>query len=98
MVKKLVKPYYTVVFVSKLKEPTEGYSIAANKMMEMASSQPGFLGADSVRDDYGLGITVSYWKDLDSIHSWKENKEHMLVQEKSGQWYENYSIHIGLVN
>lgn len=28
-----------------------------------------------------LGITVSYWKDLDSISKWKEHSEHVLAQK-----------------
>jgi hypothetical protein len=34
---------------------------AADRMAELASEQPGYLGVDSVRDANGVGITVSYW-------------------------------------
>ena len=64
-------PYYAVIFSNHLKEFDEGYSKMAERMLELASEQPGFLGVESVRD--GLGITVSYWKDLDSIKKWKTN-------------------------
>ena len=31
-------------------------------MVELAATQPGFLGIDSTRGDDGFGITVSYWR------------------------------------
>ncbi len=64
-------PYYAVIFTSIRTEGDNGYSAMANKMVELASQQPGFLGLESARED--VGITVSYWKDLDSIKKWKNN-------------------------
>ena len=65
-------------------------------MVELAAEQPGFLGVESVRKD--LGITVSYWADLESISRWKQNAEHRLAQ-KSGmnKWYSSYKTRIALV-
>jgi len=37
----------------------------ADKMIELAKSQSGFLGVESARER--LGITVSYWQYLESI-------------------------------
>jgi heme-degrading monooxygenase HmoA len=52
-----------------------GYGAMAEKMLALASQQPGFLGAESVRDAIGVGITVSYWESLDAIKNWKRNEE-----------------------
>lgn len=70
----------------------------AKRMVELASEQPGFLGVDSVRGAEGLGITVSYWKDLESIGKWRQNSEHLDAQ-KGGheQWYANFTVRIALV-
>lgn len=86
-------PYYAVIFTSVLKKTHEGYSEMADKMEELAKLQPGYLGFESAREK--LGISISYWKDLESIRSWKENTEHLLAQ-KSGRenWYEQYHIRI----
>ena len=46
----------------------------ANRMVELAEQQPGFLGVESARVD--VGITVSYWADLESIKHWKVNADH----------------------
>ena len=87
-------PYYAVIFTSTrtpLDEP--GYKAMADKMMELARSQPGFLGVEHARET--LGITVSYWESLASIAAWKAHSEHLLAQEGGRQnWYESYRIRI----
>ncbi len=50
-------PYYAVIFCSHRKEGDNGYRDMADRMVELAIRQPGFLGMESVRTD--LGITVS---------------------------------------
>jgi len=61
-------PYYSVIFTSKLSEDNTGYTQMAHQMLELASQQEGFLGADSARENH-MGITVSYWKDETSCKS-----------------------------
>ena len=62
-------PYYAVIFTSLRTEGDQGYGATAERMVELAAQQPGFLGVESARE--GLGITVSYWADLASIAAWK---------------------------
>jgi heme-degrading monooxygenase HmoA len=89
-------PYYAVIFSSQQTEDDEGYAETAARMIELASEQPGFLGVESVRED--LGITVSYWADLESIRQWKRNAEHRLAQKSGMQkWYSCYKTRIALV-
>jgi len=65
-------------------------------MESLAQEQPGYLGIESARD--GLGITVSYWKDLDSIKQWKNNVEHIQAQaEGKSRWYTQYNVRIAKV-
>jgi len=64
-------PYYAVIFTSHRTESDNGYGKMAGKMVELASKQPGFIGVESARED--VGITVSYWSDLESIKNWKAN-------------------------
>ncbi|MEK0361598.1 hypothetical protein V6943_04235 [Pseudomonas sp. CBC3] len=59
-------PYYAVVFTSLRAEGDRGYGAMAGRMLELAAMQPGFLGVESARD--GVGITVSYWANLEAIH------------------------------
>ena len=55
-------PYYAVIFTSQRTEGDDGYEAMAHAMFELALQQPGCLGAESVRDAGGLGITVAYFR------------------------------------
>ncbi|WP_347331665.1 antibiotic biosynthesis monooxygenase family protein [Marinimicrobium locisalis] len=86
-------PYYAVIFTSRRAEGDHGYEEMAARMVELASAQPGFLGIESAREK--IGITVSYWADLDSIRAWKENAEHQEAQRMGReQWYESFRVRI----
>jgi heme-degrading monooxygenase HmoA len=86
-------PYYAVIFTSLRTAGDQDYATMAARMEELAMQQSGYLGHESARD--GLGITVSYWKDLDSIRHWKNNEEHLLAQQKGrSTWYSSYKIRI----
>lgn len=89
-------PYYAVIFTSERTEGDNGYGEMATKMVELASEQEGFLGIESARD--GLGITVSYWRDLSSIAKWKANTDHLVAQRKGrSDWYTAFKTRIAKV-
>ncbi len=88
--------YYAVIFTSKRTSIDDGYIEMANKMVELAKLQDGFLGIESARED--IGITVSYWKTLEAIKNWKQNLDHLDAQLLGKQkWYENYTVRIAQV-
>lgn len=58
-------PYYAVIFTTILNSKLEGYYEMAEKMEKLAKTQEGFLGIESARKE--IGITVSYWKNLEAI-------------------------------
>ncbi|MDR7240565.1 antibiotic biosynthesis monooxygenase family protein [Neobacillus drentensis] len=90
-------PYYAVIFSSQRTEGNNGYGEMADKMVELASKQKGFLGVESARDDV-LGITVSYWDSLESIKNWKENAAHIVAQEKGKSiWYQGFALRVSKV-
>lgn len=89
-------PYYAVIFTSVKTENEEGYARMADKMLELVKKQPGFLGVESAREI--LGITVSFWKDLESIKKWKDNLEHTKARKMGRDtWYENFKVRIAKV-
>ena len=89
-------PYYAVIFSSLHSDDTDGYAEAAERMTELAASMPGFLGIESARE--GLGITVCYWRDLDSIRNWKQQLEHLEAQRNGRErWYRHYRTRIARV-
>lgn len=88
-------PYFAVIFTSLRKPGDGGYSVMAERMLELAAQQPGYLGVESVRDANGVGITVSYWSSLDAIRDWKVVSEHRAAQELGrSQWYEAYRVRV----
>lgn len=90
--------YYAVIFTSLRSDAEQGYGAMADRMMQLASQQPGFLGAESVRDASGLGITVSYWTDEKAIAAWREHSEHQMAQEAGRRvWYADYCLRVARV-
>lgn len=86
-------PYYAVIFTSERTDGDNGYAEMAEEMVKLASTQPGFLGIESVRD--GLGITVSYWESLEAIQNWKQNERHLIAQRRGkSDWYLRYKTRI----
>jgi heme-degrading monooxygenase HmoA len=89
-------PYYAVIFSSLSTGVSAAYAETAARMIELAAQQPGFLGVESAREE--LGITISYWSDLDSIQRWKRNAEHLEAQKMGREkWYSNYKTRIARV-
>ncbi len=89
-------PYYAVIFTSHRTDGDNGYGEVADKMVDLASKQPGFLGVESARED--VGITVSYWTDLESIKAWKQNADHTLAQKRGKEvWYKEFKTRISRV-
>ena len=91
-----VPPYYAVIFTSLRTPGDAGYAAMAERMVDLAQQQSGFLGMESARED--VGITVSYWTDLDSIRAWKANTEHQQAQALGhAQWYTSFTVRIAKV-
>jgi heme-degrading monooxygenase HmoA len=89
-------PYYAVLFSSvRSAEDAPGYAKMAERMLELAARQPGFLGVESVRGEGGEGITVSYWESIEAIRRWGEQAEHRLAQAGGrARWYEAFRLRV----
>jgi heme-degrading monooxygenase HmoA len=91
-------PYYAVIFTSKRTSVDDGYDATAERMVELAALQPGFLGFESARGANGLGITVSYWASLEAIANWRNHAEHRIAQITGRQkWYEHFETRVSRV-
>lgn len=89
-------PYYAVIFTSTRREGDHGYASTSDRMITLAMQQKGFLGVEHARES--LGITVSYWKDLESIKAWRDHAEHTLARNKGRQeWYRAFKVRIARV-
>jgi len=47
-------PYYAVIFTSTRTDGDNDYSLAADRMLELAKQQQGFLGVESARNEVGI--------------------------------------------
>ena len=89
-------PYYAVIFSSLRTEGDNGYGEMVERMMALASQQPGYLGVESARE--GIGITVSYWRSLEEIAAWKRVLDHLEAQRRGrADWYKAYRTRIAKV-
>ena len=89
-------PYFAVIFTSQRNGDDEaGYAAAAERMLELAAQQPGFLGVESVRGADGFGVTISYWESEAAIAAWKRHAEHLVAQrEGRARFYERYALRV----
>lgn len=89
-------PYTAVIFTSLRTAGDQGYAVMAARMDELASSQPGYLGIESAREQ--LGITVSYWTDDSAARRWKQVAEHLIAQRRGRDvWYRDYRVRVATV-
>ena len=85
--------YYAVIFTSITGDDLSDYQEWSDKMIELAKSIPGFISVESARST--IGITVSYWKDLESISNFKRLADHRYAQQRGrDQWYQNYRVRV----
>ena len=91
-------PYYAVIFANQRTPGDDGYGATADRMVELAAGQPGFLGVESSRGADGFGITVSYWRDEAAILGWRKHAEHTLARERGrNEWYQHFELRVAKV-
>lgn len=90
-------PYYAVMFSTTRDEADDGYGAMAEKIEALAKEQPGYLGIESARDS-ALGITISYWRDEESIAAWKANVDHAAARDLGRErFYTSYVLRVAKV-
>lgn len=91
-------PYYAVIFSSQRTTGDGGYAAMAERMLELAARQPGFLGAESARGDDGFGMTVSYWASEADIAAWRDDLAHQAARATGrAEWYAQYELRVARV-
>ncbi|MBT3305787.1 MAG: antibiotic biosynthesis monooxygenase [Alphaproteobacteria bacterium] len=93
-------PYYAVIFASRRTDQDEaGYNEAATAMSASAAQQDGYLGMDTTaRDEDGMAMTVSYWREEQSIQNWKQQADHTVVRKLGREkWYRSYTLRVAKV-
>jgi heme-degrading monooxygenase HmoA len=91
-------PAWAVIFISQRTAEDQGYAAATERMRELGTSQPGFLGIESARTADGKGITVVFYDSEESASAWGRNPEHRQVQSRGrDMWYTRYAIYYARV-
>jgi heme-degrading monooxygenase HmoA len=86
-------PYYAVIFTSTRTDGDNGYEGMAQAMFDLATTQPGFFGFESARQE--IGITVSYWDSAESISAWQRNSSHLVAQQRGrAEWYQTFKVRV----
>ncbi|MCB9446864.1 MAG: antibiotic biosynthesis monooxygenase [Flavobacteriales bacterium] len=86
-------PYYAVIFTSLRTDVDTDYAATNDHLLELAGEIDGFLGMEAARD--GLGIAVSYWRDLEAIDKWRKHMDHGVAKQRGRtEWYTHYKIRI----
>lgn len=90
-------PYYAVIFSSRHSgAAVSEYAAVAELMLKLAAEQPGYLGVETAHGE--IGITVSYWRDEDSIRAWRQHLEHTVARERGrSEWYSEYALRVARV-
>tara|TARA_R110001583_G_scaffold178786_2_gene334941 strand:- start:164751 stop:165122 length:372 start_codon:yes stop_codon:yes gene_type:complete len=93
-------PYYAVIFSSIRTDcDSAAYGAKAAEMSRLAAQQDGYLGEDSTeRDNEGMGITVSYWRDEAAIKAWKLQLDHTAARNMGREkWYQSYTLRVAKI-
>ena len=99
LVKTPEPPYVAIIFTNrKSAEADEAYGVTADRMVELAHEQDGFLGFESATGEDGLTISMSYWRDEAAALAWKRNAEHLAAQKLGREkWYQAFSLRVATV-
>lgn len=88
-----IPPFYAAILTVIPGEDALGYAQVAQRMIDMAQSQEGFLGIETAQSD--LGIIVSYWESLSSIEAWSHNAFHQSARALGKEsWYKAFRTRI----
>lgn len=94
-----VRGAVAVIFTSELTDDLDGYAEAGARMEALAATQPGYLAFESARTPGGLGISVSYWRDLACARAWHAHPEHQAaISAGQDRWYAWYTVRVCTVD
>lgn len=84
-----------VIFTSQRTKYTEGCQEFNSELETIAKQMDGFIKQESTRQADGFGISISYWKDIESAKEFKQVPMHIDAQQKGKtHYYEWYDVKI----
>ena len=86
---------YLVVFRSRkiADHDAAAYARDAQRMVELAQAQPGFLSVKTYAAPDGETVTISEWATREAAKAWRAHRDHAPVQGKGRQaYYSDYTM------
>jgi heme-degrading monooxygenase HmoA len=92
-------PQIVTVFRSRLRpEASAEYHEAADRMLELARSMPGFVDFKTFAADDGEQVSIITFASLGAQRAWRDHPEHRAVQQTGrDRFYAWYEISVGEV-
>lgn len=88
---------YVVIFRAKMRRFDDEYAQVAARMRELALGQFGCIEFQGITEGK-QEVALSYWRDEESIRSWKSHSEHALAQQLGKErWYESYIVQVARI-
>jgi heme-degrading monooxygenase HmoA len=89
------KPLVIGIFRNRLRENAAGYPATAERMEELVSKLPGFLGIKTFRADDGERVSLFAFESLAALEAWREHPEHRVAQRRGrDEFYAEYTLQI----
>lgn len=86
-----------VIFRATINDLDAEYIATAERMRDLAVNEFGCLGFHSIAEG-SEEITLSYWRDEDSIRRWRTHPEHVEAQQVGrARWYQSFSVEVAKV-
>ena len=86
---------FLVVFRNRKRADIDyaAYEAEADRMLELAQAQPGYLSFKSYVADDGEVIALSEWEDEAAARAWGKVAEHRATQQRGrAVYYEEYTL------
>ncbi|MBT2134804.1 antibiotic biosynthesis monooxygenase [Croceibacterium sp. LX-88] len=86
---------FLVVFRNRKRADIDyaAYEADAERMLQLAQAQPGYVSFKSYVADDGEVIAMSEWADEAAARDWRRQVEHLEVQGRGrNEYYESYTL------
>lgn len=85
---------YAVIFKAKINKLDKSYSETAKRMRLLSMDEYGCTDFVAVTEG-SYEIAISYWDNQEQIIAWKQDAEHLVVQELGrSTWYTSYKVEV----
>ena len=81
---------YANIFSYLKSDNHEGYKEMDEETLSLVGHIQGYLGYESVTNNDGRTIFISYWNSLKAINEWRINSRHKAAKNHGKRWYSAY--------